>query len=605
MSDMLSRGAVTQLVNGEKPKPIVLQVLATKLIESGTSKRVRLNVSDGEHSLATTMLATQLNHLVLDGKIDNNAIIKLKDYQVSVLQKSRRVVVCLEIDVLKKGSEVSGVIGNPTSSNTIGKEPASTSDNVTSNLTAITGKENFAAPKSFESPKPMGKMNINGGTPQTPGGTPMRVMPIISLTPYQNKWTIKARVTQKGGVKEWKNARGEGKLFSFTVLDESGDIRATCFKEDVDRFFDLIEPGKAYYISNAQLKPANRQYNNTTHDYEMTMRRESMIAPCDESEVAELPKVSYNFIPVPKLTQHISQLVDVIGVLKSADDVTSVMIRSQNRETLRRNLHIVDKSGSEVQLTIWGNDAETFEVRGNPVVAFKSVRVSDYGGCSLSTVSSSMLVTDPDVPEAFELKQWFENGGCNQETQSMTQAAAAGSMVTSWKTLSEVKSNDMNDGDKPQYFTCKCTVLYVKNENVLYKACSNEGCNKKVIDLQNGEYRCEKCDKSSRDFKYRMILNMNIGDETDTTWTTCFQDQGEMILRMKANELGTLMEEDESKFNETLKNVNFSSYFMKLRVKMETYNDEERRKCTVVNVSPVAHADYARKLIEDIEKLTT
>lgn len=606
MSVSLSRGSVASLVNGGNPKPMILQVLATKLIESGSSKRVRLNVSDGEYSFATTMLSTQLNYLVLDGEIDNNAIIKLKDYQVSLLQKTRRVVVCLEIEVLKKGSEVDGVIGNPVSSNNIGKEvPAPARSNVGSNQSGITGKENHNVPKSFESPRPTGKMNINSGTPQTPGGTPMRVMPIISLTPYQNKWTIKARVTQKGSVKEWKNARGEGKLFSFTVLDESGDIRATCFKEDVDKFFDLIEPGKAYYISNAQLKPANRQFNNTTHDYEMTMRRESVIVPCDESEVSELPKVSYNFVPVPNLTQHISQLVDVIGVLKSADDVASVMIRSQNRETLRRNLHIVDKSGSEVQLTIWGNEAEKFEIRGNPVVAFKSVRVSDYGGCSLSTISSSMIVRDPDVPEAFELKQWFENGGCNQETQSMTQAVAAGSMVTNWRTLNEVKSDNMANGDKPQYFTCKCTILYVKNENVLYKACSNEGCNKKVVDLQNGEYRCEKCNKSSRDFKYRMILQMNVGDETDTTWATCFQDQGEMIVGMKANELGALMEEDESKFNETLKNVNFLSFFMKLRVKMEKYNDEERRKCTVMNVSPVSHADYARKLIADIEKLTT
>jgi len=58
------------------------------------------------------------------------------------------------------------------------------------------------------------------------------------------RWSIQARVSQKGQMREWKNARGEGKLFSFTVLDESGDIRITCFKEEADKFYDMIETGK-------------------------------------------------------------------------------------------------------------------------------------------------------------------------------------------------------------------------------------------------------------------------------------------------------------------------------------------------------------------------
>jgi hypothetical protein len=47
------------------------------------------------------------------------------------------------------------------------------------------------------------------------------IFPIKNLSPYQNKWTIKARVLNKAAVKTWKNARGEGKLFSFTLKDAS------------------------------------------------------------------------------------------------------------------------------------------------------------------------------------------------------------------------------------------------------------------------------------------------------------------------------------------------------------------------------------------------
>ncbi|CAN0451210.1 unnamed protein product, partial [Hapterophycus canaliculatus] len=38
-------------------------------------------------------------------------------------------------------------------------------------------------------------------------------VPISALNPYQNRWTIKARVTKKGDMRAWSNARGEGNLF--------------------------------------------------------------------------------------------------------------------------------------------------------------------------------------------------------------------------------------------------------------------------------------------------------------------------------------------------------------------------------------------------------
>lgn len=52
---------------------------------------------------------------------------------------------------------------------------------------------------------------------------------------------IKARVTSKSPVRTWANARGEGKLFSIDLVDESGEIRATAFKEQCDKFYDMIE----------------------------------------------------------------------------------------------------------------------------------------------------------------------------------------------------------------------------------------------------------------------------------------------------------------------------------------------------------------------------
>ena len=45
------------------------------------------------------------------------------------------------------------------------------------------------------------------------------------LNMWQNKWTIKARVTSKGDVRTWNKSTGSGKLFSMDLMDESGAIR--------------------------------------------------------------------------------------------------------------------------------------------------------------------------------------------------------------------------------------------------------------------------------------------------------------------------------------------------------------------------------------------
>jgi hypothetical protein len=53
------------------------------------------------------------------------------------------------------------------------------------------------------------------------------ITPVNSLNPYQNRWTIKVRVTFKGAIKRYTNDRtpdGGGKLFHFDVVDREVKI---------------------------------------------------------------------------------------------------------------------------------------------------------------------------------------------------------------------------------------------------------------------------------------------------------------------------------------------------------------------------------------------
>lgn len=84
-------------------------------------------------------------------------------------------------------------------------------------------------------------------------------------------------MTQKSALKEYQNAKGAGKLFSFTVEDGTCDLKISAFNDEVDKFMNIIEKGKVITIANGSLKPKNPQYNRTKHDYECTLGRNTAI----------------------------------------------------------------------------------------------------------------------------------------------------------------------------------------------------------------------------------------------------------------------------------------------------------------------------------------
>jgi replication factor A1 len=94
---------------------------------------------------------------------------------------------------------------------------------------------------------------------------------------FLTRWKIKARVSQKSEVKRWSNARGEGKLFSVTFLDESGQIKATGFNDAVDNLYDSLQEGKVYSVSRGKINIAKKQYNTTGHDYEIVFENSTEV----------------------------------------------------------------------------------------------------------------------------------------------------------------------------------------------------------------------------------------------------------------------------------------------------------------------------------------
>uniref|UniRef100_A0A7N9ATC7 Replication protein A subunit n=1 Tax=Mastacembelus armatus TaxID=205130 RepID=A0A7N9ATC7_9TELE len=517
--------------------------------------RFRLMMSDGQHSLSCEYLSEKPENF--------------KDWYV-------RVVIVMDMEILQSAEETGGKIGNPTPYSTGG---------IMFLKCACLKIETLIKSLCNTSPSSSTKL-----------------ISISHLNPYQSKWTVRARVSHKSSIRTWSNSKGEGKLFSFDIVDESGEIKITAFNNEVDRFFSLVEQGKVYYISKATLKVANKQFSTLKNDYEMTLHAHSSVVPCGDSQ--GIPTMHCDFVPIAELENRDKDaIIDVIGVCKSAEDVSRITTKT-SREVSKRALNLIDTTGKVVTVTLWGEEAEKFDGSAQPVVAIKGARLSDFGGRSLSALFSSTIMINPDIPEAFRLRAWYDHKGYAVDSQSLTEKKSVGSGAKmNWKTLSDVKNEHLGHGEKADYFSCVATVLYIRKENCLYQACPSADCYKKLIDQQNGFYRCEKCNREFPNFKYRLLLSANLADFGDNQWVTCFHETAEVLLGQSAETLGQLRDTDEAAFDEVFQKANYTTHVFKNRVKLETYNDESRVKVTVMELQPVDHREYSRRLLSNIRKL--
>lgn len=79
-----------------------------------------------------------------------------------------------------------------------------------------------------------------------------------------------------------------------------------------------------------------------------------------------------------------------------------------------------------------------------------------------------------------------------------------GNLQTQWLSFKEVADQNVGHSEIG-YFQNKATILLFRSENCLYKACPVEECKRKIIDMENGLYHCEKCNRNYPRFLYRLI----------------------------------------------------------------------------------------------------
>ncbi|XP_062230519.1 replication protein A 70 kDa DNA-binding subunit C-like isoform X2 [Phragmites australis] len=421
-----------------------------------------------------------------------------------------------------------------------------------------------------------------------------RAVPVAQLNPYQERWTIKARVTAKTDLRHFTNAKGPGKVFSFDLLDaQGGEIRATCFTLQADQYFDLIEVDKVYLVSKGSLKPAQKKFNPLNHEYEIFVDHRTSIEICSGDD-SSIPRQQYNFRQISEIeNMETGAIVDLVGVVTSVGPSATIM-RKDGSEAQRKTLQLKDMSGRSVEITFWGKfcDAEGHQLQLqcdsglNPILALKNGRVTEFSGRSVSSISSTQLKINPDFPEAERLRHWYVTEGKTAACISLSREVSSMGRTDVRKTVAHIKDENLGRSDKPDWITIKGAISHLTTDNFCYPACTLEvngrQCNKKVINNGDGTWHCDKCDQGSPNCEYRYLLLCQIQDHTGITYATAFQEAGTEIIGYSAQELFNIKDQDTEQFADIIQEVRWQQYLFKLKVKEETFNDEQRVKCSIV-----------------------
>ena len=342
-------------------------------------------------------------------------------------------------------------------------------------------------------------------------------------------------------------------MFDIELMDTKGtQIRANLWNNVAEKFYETLIVGTVYYISNGMLKPANKKYSSINNQYEMTLNERSEIEAVDLDSVATKLdfKVSYDFVKIKDLASFVGRqrMLDVVGVATNVGQLGSVKRKSDGSELMRRDITIVDESALTVTVTLWDKLAEeqgqTLESSVSPqIVVLRGVRVTDFNGVSVSTVSRTELIIEPDdVTEVTKLRSWYDDKGSQMETK-----AAGEGLATANKTAKATLSQRKGLKDIPNVGDLINTTTYVNNivatvtkvftNSMYYRACPEKDNNKKVIDNGDGEWYCEATETKYSTFKWVYMINAMLSDATHEVKVNLYAKEGELLFGMSAGEV--------------------------------------------------------------------
>ena len=463
------------------------------------------------------------------------------------------------------------------------------------------------------------------------------------LTTLSKDYKLLVKVTSKGEVKPYKS--GKGKLFSFVIMDELGNkMQAVAFDKIVDKFKDEIIENEIYEISGGYIRTSDKRYDPPGSDYKLILTESTTIIKKDDEEKNFKDKFTdpdNKFWSLSEIKEApVNTIVNVVCVVGDKGETNYKDTKSGSM--LIRKMFVLDQSNEKMELTLWRNLTKLNYNNGDILVC-KKVRVNDFGGKNLTSITESKIFINPittDFPEITKEIQTLKifsdqnelNKGNNQDLKNNNNT----NNENNNKKKEEIKTNIINNNintnliqkkeynDKIVYidyildemnkyistdfdhrfpfYKIRATVTHLGHtEKNFYPGCPNRECNRKLT-FANGDWICQSCRQSFKNPRYYYSLNIRVKDCSSEYWVDIFGKPAEMIMNINADDYrNILVNRDEEKLGQISEGVEYKEFYFLLKVRLNKYSDTTKKKFTATKIEKINKKENTGRLINDIK----
>ncbi|PWA87133.1 nucleic acid-binding, OB-fold protein [Artemisia annua] len=346
----------------------------------------------------------------------------------------------------------------------------------------------------------------------------------------------------------WDPPNTTEKGFRAILLDKQGDaIQAYMEPAEINYFKGILIPGKTYRIYGFTCVPTENWQQTLQNNISLSF---TTATGFDVIEDEGFPKHYFDFISYNQLPARVIDPFDktkkpqpvLTGCYISSTKSDKIGNPNKNRSVFRK-IEIQNLNRNSVELTLWGNLAESFnkeaiDAMEKPVIiAVSSCRVSRFrNNLQLSATPATYYYIDPDIPELQQYKaEYREAFNLNPPLQIIRKAfkdkereklrnryPLAVLMAEPIEPYTDVK------------FTCEARISDLNTSREwFYRSCSS--CSIKVEEKDNG-YRCRvhgPVESPTNRYNFKAYIT----DNTHTVMMTFFSPKADDVVGIDCDTL--------------------------------------------------------------------
>ena len=587
---------VKDLDQNEIEVNINLQILSFKETERDNKKVYIMTLCDNEYKYCSFFLACtekvenlekgKIIHIkeVSPKKIKASFFIRIKDYEI--LEKSAEIENAKDINyndgIFKDGE------GN---------------DIFETKEEKVEKAENIIIPEKIEEKNNTIPMEEDAYTS------------LKQLTTFSRDFIIFVRITKKSEIKIFEtrnnnmNSSNQGKLFYFIVLDRDGnEMQGTCFNKAVDKFFDIIEEDQLYEIKGGYVKINDKKYTRIKSDYKIVLDENSKITK--KIDNGTIKKNNMSIVRIKDIqNMNLYSIVDLCVVVLNVGE--KMIKNTRNGSQPLKKITVGDVSKYRIEISLWRVHSDT-KVKFGDILLINNVKIGEYKGRTLTTFDETCIKINPPKTNEYvkELDEFISKIDLRSEFLDLEN----NSEIKNEKNREDNENycsvhirdvleslDDYEDAHNLSKITATVTQI-LHNEKNYYMGCSDRNCKRK-LKLEDDEYICPNCRKSTKSPTYYYTLSLRVKDASTEYWIDIFGKTAESIMKCTAEEYKEFLKNrDEEKLKELTQGIEFKVFNFWIKPKLQTYNTISKKKLYAYRIEPYNEKNEAHKLVKYLQK---